>query len=42
MNLECDEKILTGEAIPVAKDSAARLKDVNEASVGIGDQISIA
>ena len=41
MNLECDEKILTGEAIPVAKNKAAKFEDVDETSVGIGDRINM-
>lgn len=47
MNLECDEKILTGEAIPVAKevdfgtvdDNAAA--DLNELATGVGDRLNM-
>ncbi|KAK7525594.1 P-type Na+-ATPase [Phyllosticta citriasiana] len=42
MNLECDEKILTGEAIPVAKDPEADFSDVNEFETGVGDRLNMA
>lgn len=42
MNLECNEKILTGEAMPVAKDEDATFDDGNELTVGIGDRINMA
>lgn len=38
MNLECDEKILTGEAIPVCKDAGFRAEDE---SVGVGDRLNM-
>ena len=42
MNLECDEKILTGEAIPVAKDINLNLVDGDEITVGVGDRLNMA
>ena len=42
MNLECDEKILTGEAIPVAKDANMEFLDSNEMSIGVGDRLNMA
>lgn len=42
MNLECDEKILTGEAVPVAKDVNKDLADSDELSVGVGDRLNMA
>ena len=42
MNLECDEKILTGEAIPVAKDAQADFKSGDENSTGVGDRLNMA
>lgn len=42
MNLECDEKILTGEAIPVAKDSRIEYFDKDELSTGVGDRLNMA
>ena len=42
MNLECDEKILTGEAIPVAKDVSLNRVDSDEISVGVGDRLNMA
>ncbi|KAL8667340.1 MAG: hypothetical protein Q9168_007289 [Polycauliona sp. 1 TL-2023] len=42
MNLECDEKILTGEAIPVAKDLKVNFSDNNELETGIGDRLNMA
>lgn len=42
MNLECDEKILTGEAIPVAKDFGIDFFDKDELSTGIGDRLNMA
>lgn len=42
MNLECDEKILTGEAMPVAKDQDTEFDGGDELTVGIGDRINMA
>lgn len=42
MNLECDEKILTGEAIPVAKDVETDFSNANEIEVGVGDRLNMA
>ena len=42
MNLECDEKILTGEAVPVAKDTEADFADGDEVSIGVGDRLNMA
>ncbi|KAL8914968.1 MAG: hypothetical protein Q9171_000595 [Xanthocarpia ochracea] len=42
MNLECDEKILTGEAVPVAKDLKVDLLNNNELETGIGDRLNMA
>lgn len=42
MNLECDEKILTGEAIPVAKDAFSDYFGKNEQSIGTGDRLNLA
>lgn len=42
MNLECDEKILTGEAVPVAKDVNLNLVNGDEISVGVGDRLNMA
>lgn len=42
MNLECDEKILTGEAIPVAKDLKVDFSNNNELETGIGDRLNMA
>ncbi|KAK8238261.1 P-type Na+-ATPase [Phyllosticta capitalensis] len=42
MNLECDEKILTGEAIPVAKDPDSDFSNVNELETGVGDRLNMA
>ena len=41
MNLECDEKILTGEAVPVAKDAKFDISGMNEISTGIGDRLNM-
>lgn len=41
MNLECDEKILTGEAMPVAKDIDFAAEG-DELATGIGDRINMA
>lgn len=38
MNLECDEKILTGEAVPVAKDGKECFTCPNETYIGVGDR----
>ena len=40
MNLECDEKILTGGAIPVAKDVASTFVGRDEVNVGVGDRLN--
>lgn len=42
MNLECDEKILTGEAIPAAKDAMLEYPGNDEQSIGIADQLNLA
>ena len=42
MNLECDEKILTGEAVPVAKDLKVDFSENNEFETGIGDRLNMA
>lgn len=42
MNLECDEKILTGEAVPVAKDANLNFVDGDEVTVGVGDRLNMA
>ncbi|KAI9845990.1 MAG: Na+ ATPase [Sclerophora amabilis] len=42
MNLECDEKILTGEALPVAKDVEIDFGEANELETGVGDRINMA
>ena len=42
MNLECDEKILTGEAIPVAKDAILSFVGRDEVTVGVGDRLNMA
>ncbi|PSK42741.1 potassium/sodium efflux P-type ATPase, fungal-type [Elsinoe australis] len=42
MNLECDEKILTGEAIPVAKDYKFESAGMDELQTGIGDRLNMA
>ena len=42
MNLECDEKILTGEAVPVAKDPHATFAIDAEHAIGVGDRINMA
>lgn len=42
MNLECDEKILTGEAIPVAKDANTTFANQDETTVGVGDRLNMA
>lgn len=41
MNLECDEKILTGEAMPVAKDTKKDFSKDNETSTGVGDRLNM-
>ena len=41
MNLECDEKILTGEAVPVAKDSKFDAAGMSELSAGVGDRLNM-
>ncbi|KAL8850311.1 MAG: hypothetical protein Q9221_004726 [Calogaya cf. arnoldii] len=42
MNLECDEKILTGEAVPVAKDLKIDFSSNNELETGVGDRLNMA
>lgn len=42
MNLECDEKILTGEAIPVAKEFGIDFSATDEVSTGVGDRLNMA
>ena len=42
MNLECDEKILTGEAIPVAKDVKFDTSNSDELSTSVGDRLNMA
>ena len=42
MNLECDEKILTGETIPVAKDAKIDFSNNDELSTGVGDRFNMA
>lgn len=42
MNLECDEKILTGEALPVAKDTEWDFSDKDELQTGVGDRLNMA
>ncbi|KAG8525993.1 uncharacterized protein KY384_000755 [Bacidia gigantensis] len=42
MNLECDEKILTGEAMPVAKDVKFDPTGLDEVSTGAGDRLNMA
>ncbi|OKL59981.1 hypothetical protein UA08_04800 [Talaromyces atroroseus] len=47
MNLECDEKILTGEAIPVAKDAEFEIQEKKrdtkraEFETGVGDRLNM-
>lgn len=42
MNLECDEAILTGEALPVAKEVEFEAKHGNKEELGLGDRLNIA
>lgn len=43
LNLECDEKILTGEAVPVAKDFRHDFSEVtDDLAVGVGDRVNCA
>lgn len=42
MNLECDEKILTGEVIPVAKDVKFDNANSDELSLGVGNRLNMA
>jgi Na+-exporting ATPase len=41
-NMECDEKNLTGEAVPVPKDADAKFSDVEERDVSVGERINLA
>ena len=41
MNLECDEKILTGEAIPVAKEAKFDNSNMDALNVGVGDRLNM-
>ena len=42
MHLECDEKILTGEAVPVAKETDFDAEGKNELETGVGDRLNLA
>ena len=42
MNLECDEAILTGEALPVAKEVDFEPKHGDKADCGLGDRLNMA
>ncbi|KAF2842072.1 calcium-transporting ATPase [Patellaria atrata CBS 101060] len=42
MNLECDEKILTGEAIPVAKEYETDFSNDDPLATGVGDRVNMA
>ena len=42
MHLECDEKILTSEAIPVAKDHEFDTSGIDELHFGVGDRLNMA
>lgn len=42
MNLECDEKILTGEAMPVAKSVEVDPNAKSERDTGVGDRLNMA
>lgn len=42
MNLECDEAILTGEALPVAKEVEFEPKHGKKEDCGLGDRLNIA
>jgi P-type Na+/K+ transporter len=42
MNLECDEAILTGEALPVAKEVEFETEHGNKEDLGLGDRLNIA
>ena len=42
MHLECDEKILTGEAIPVSTDHSFDFGGNDELHTGIGDRVNMA
>lgn len=42
MNLECDEKILTGEAMPVAKEGKIDVSELDVATTAIGDRVNMA
>ena len=42
MHLECDEKILTGEAVPVEKDPDFDTNGKDELHTGVGDRLNLA
>ncbi len=42
MNLECDEKILTGEAVPVVKEVDFDFSGQDELGTGVGDRLNMA
>ena len=42
MHLECDEKILTGEAMPVAKEHKMDMSATDESATGVGDRLNMA
>ena len=42
MNLECDEAILTGEALPVAKEVEFEPRTGDKADCGLGDRLNMA
>jgi P-type Na+/K+ transporter len=42
INLECDEAILTGEALPVAKEVEFETKQGNKENCGLDDRLNIA
>ena len=42
MNMDCDEKILTGEGVPVAKDAKADFSEYNDLQTAIGDRYNMA
>lgn len=42
MNLDCDEKILTGEAMPVTKNAEVNPRAKSELDTGVGDRLNMA